>query len=76
MPHITQHVPEIHTILVGVTYMHAILSSAITAVLGFGLGWYIKGRGMTGVQIDLNNVKTDVEALKAKIMPVTPVAIV
>ncbi len=68
-------VPHIQYIMTGVSYMTAIISSLITAGIGFGLGWYVKGRGMTGVKNDLNNVKNDVEALKAKVMPVaTPVS--
>lgn len=44
----------------------------VAVVIAFVLGWYIKGRGMTGVKIDLNNVKTDVENIKSKIFPSTP----
>lgn len=55
--------------------MSAIISSLVSAGVGFGLGWYIKGRGLTGVQNDLNNIKTDVENLKAHVFP-TPVAVV
>lgn len=55
----------------GIPSMVSIISSVVTAGIGFGLGWYIKGRGMTGVQIDLNNIKNDVENLKAKIFPST-----
>jgi hypothetical protein len=53
----------------GYSMISMIVSSAVAAGIGFGLGWYIKGRGMTGVQNDLNNIKTDVENLKAKIFP-------
>lgn len=67
-PHAVAHVkPVIHTILIGVTYMTAAIYSAIALVSGFGLGWYVKGRGLTGVQNDINNVKLDIAALKAKI---------
>lgn len=44
-----------------------IISPVVTLLIGGGLGWYIRGRGMAGVQIDLNNVKNEVEALKTKI---------
>ena len=54
-------------ILPGVSYMTAVISSLVSTAVGFGLGWYIKGRGMTGVQIDLNNVKSEVQTLKDKI---------
>lgn len=58
--------PHIQEVLVGVTYTKALLASAISAAIAFGLAWYIKGRGMAGVQVDLNNIKTDVEGLKNK----------
>lgn len=56
------------------------ISVAVSLLVGGLLGWYFKGRGMTGVKIDLNNVKTDVENIKSKIFPApvvgaaTPVA--
>lgn len=72
--HVAAVAPVIKTVLVGVTYKMAAIYSVISLAAGFGLGWYIKGRGMAGVQIDLNNVKTDVENLKDKVFPVaTPV---
>lgn len=57
----------------GFSMLTLFLSSMTSMGIGFGLGWYIKGRGMTGVQIDLNNIKADVENLKAKFS--TPVAV-
>lgn len=38
-------------------------------LLGIGVGYYLGERGWTGVKIDLSNVKTDVEVLKAKLNP-------
>lgn len=67
LPHIAQHAPLIPT---GVSYMTAFISSLVSIAAGFGLGWYVKGRGMAGVKIDLANVKTDVENLKAKVTSV------
>lgn len=67
--HIAHCAPLIPT---GISYMTAIISSLISLAAGFGLGWYIKGRGMAGVKIDLNNVKTDVENLKSKFNVPTP----
>lgn len=72
------------TVFSGVTYMEAAIAAGVSLLVGFGIGWYIKGRGMAGVKIDLNNVKTDVENLKNKVFPVaiptpvtvTPVAVV
>lgn len=65
--HVAHVKPIIHTMLIGVTYMTAIIASSISLAAGFGLGWYVKGRGLTGVQNDINNVKLDIAALKAKI---------
>jgi hypothetical protein len=69
--HVAHHVhhvaaiqPIIHT---GVSMLTTVISSAVSFLVGGGLGWYIKGRGMAGVKIDLNNVKTDVENLKTQI---------
>jgi len=47
--------------------MDAIISSIISLGVGFGAGWYVKGRGMTGVQNDLNNIKNDITNIKAKV---------
>ncbi len=64
--------PIIQYIPTGVPYMTAIISGVVALFVGAGLGWYVRGRGMTGVQIDLNNIKTDVENIKTKIFPSTP----
>jgi len=73
LPHI-QYVP----LLTGVSYMTAIIAAGIALLVGAGLGWYVKGRGMAGVQIDLNNAKNEVANLQAKISgtqaPVAPAA--
>lgn len=67
--HVAHCAPLIPT---GISYMTAIISSLISLAAGFGLGWYVKGRGMTGVQNDLNNVKVDISNLKAKFDAPTP----
>lgn len=54
---------------IGIPSMISIISSVVSAGVGFGLGWYIRGRGYAGVQIDLTNIKNDVENLKTKILP-------
>lgn len=36
---------------------------------GLGLGYYLGERGWTGVKADMNNLKTDIEILKAKFSP-------
>lgn len=64
LPHIAHCAPMLPT---GISYMTAMISSLISLAVGFGLGWYIKGRGMTGVKIDLANVKADVTALGTKV---------
>ena len=72
--HAVQAMPFIPAVTHGVSMLTSVISSLVALGLGFGSGWYVKGRGMTGVQIDLNNVKTDVENIKAKLTPaVTPV---
>lgn len=75
-PHVAHHAavckPVIQTVLVGVTYMTALIASSIALLSGFGLGWYVKGRGMVGVQNDINNIKTDILNLKNKIDPSAP----
>lgn len=74
-PHVAAHAAVVKPIIIqGYTMISMLISGAVSAGIGFGLGWYIKGRGMTGVQIDLNNIKTDVENLKAKIFPVSVTA--
>lgn len=32
--------------------------------IGLGLGWYLRGRGLAGVEIDLANIKNDIIAVK------------
>lgn len=73
IPHVAHHVATLKPIVIqGYSMFSMLISSAVSGGVMFGLGWYVKGRGMTGVQNDLNNVKQDVEALKAKFSP-TPV---
>jgi hypothetical protein len=45
--------------------LYAVISSVVSFCVGAGLAWYIRGRGMVGVQIDLNNIKNEIEKLKA-----------
>lgn len=56
-----------HTIETGVSMLNAAIASVVSLFVGFGLGWYVKGRGATGVKTDIGNavntVKTDVSAL-------------
>ena len=72
---VAQHAPVakpiIHTVVkmvpVGVTYMNAILASVVSLAAGFGMGWYIKGRGLTGAKIDATNAVTAVEKIPAEV---------
>lgn len=79
-PHVATHVKHvIHSaphlitpIKQGYSMITTLISSAVTGGIMFGLGWYIKGRGMAGVQIDMNNIKTDIVNIKAKLSAPTP----
>lgn len=77
--------PAIHyvtkTVFQGVTYMEAAIASGISILTGFGIGWYVRGRGFAGVAIDIANIKNDIVNLKNKIDPpaatvVVPVPVV
>ena len=48
------------------------ISNLTTAVVAAGLAWYIRGRGMTGVKIDIANAQNEIEKLKSQIAPATP----
>lgn len=68
LPTLAQKCAELNPYVApGITYMTGFIWSGVTLVIGFITGWYTKGRGMTGVQIDLNNVKTDLANLKGKV---------
>jgi hypothetical protein len=57
-------------------YINTGMASMLFGVL---LGYYLGERGWNGVKIDMGNIKTDVEVLKAKVeakinpAPVSPV---
>lgn len=72
--HIAHAAPMIKTVLVGVTYMTAAIASAVSFAVGAGLAWYIRGRGMFGVKVDITNIKNDILGIKSQIAPVAPVA--
>lgn len=53
-------------------YMYSVIGGFASLLVGFGLGWYVKGRGLTGVKTDMTNasnevskVATEVSAIKA-----------
>lgn len=58
---VIQHVP------VGVTYMHAVIASAISILAGFGIGWYVEGRGWFGVKTDASNAVKAVENVPTEV---------
>lgn len=59
--------PLIHTVVTGVSYMTALITSSIVGVLCFALGYYVKGRGFAGIKIDVDNIKKDIENLKVSV---------
>ena len=72
--HVAKHVHHVAPTVIpivkqGHSMLSLIVSNISTAVIVGGLAWYIRGRGFAGVQIDINNIKTDIENLKAKISP-------
>lgn len=75
LPHHIQHIkPMAHAVVTGVPMLYTAISSLVSMGIGFGLGWYIKSRGMAGVKIDIGNIKTDIENLKAKLSAPSVVA--
>jgi hypothetical protein len=68
LPHAVAKCAEIHPIIApGLTYTAGLIWSSIALVIGAVSGWYVKGRGMAGVKLDLDNVKADIVNLRAKI---------
>lgn len=70
--HFPAHTLVPHINILGVPTLTSIITGIVSLAIGFGLGWYVKGRGMTGVQIDVANIKTDILNLKNKIDPSAP----
>lgn len=50
----------------GVSMLTLAISNLSTAVIVGGLAWYVRGRGMAGVKIDIDNIKMDLANLKSK----------
>lgn len=68
LPTLAQRCAELHPYVApGITYTTGFIWSGITLLIGIISGWYVKGRGMTGVKIDLINAKMDVLNLKEKL---------
>ena len=53
-------VAEFHTLKEIV--MTGLITGVVSLLAGFGLGWYVKGRGITGVQTDIGNAEKTVSA--------------
>jgi hypothetical protein len=74
-----QHVKHIApyvapTIMLGYSMLTLVISNLSTAIVAGGLAWYIRGRGLAGVKIDLDNIKMDIANLKGKLSAQTPAA--
>ena len=53
--------PVTHIVHTGIPMLYSIIAVVVSLAAGFGIGWYVKGRGLTGVAIDANNVKAEAE---------------
>lgn len=59
--HATHHIKHVtHT---GVKMLHLVIDTIVSLAVGFGLGWYIRGRGIKGVKTDLSNANSTVTKL-------------
>lgn len=68
LPHAVAKCAELAPVIMpGLTYTTGLIWSGISMVIGFVSGWYVKGRGMSGVKVDLDNLKLDVSNLKDKL---------
>lgn len=65
--HAAHVIKPIQTIITGVPMLTLLISNTLTALVAAGLAWYIRGRGMAGVKIDLANAKNEIEKLKATV---------
>lgn len=59
--HAATHVAAVPFYQQGITMLSAGIASLVSLVIGMGAGWYIKGRGFTGVKTDVSNAVTSVE---------------
>lgn len=68
LPHAAAKCAELAPIIApGLSYTAGLIWAGITLVIGAVSGWYVKGRGMAGVKIDLDNVKSDLDKIKERI---------
>lgn len=69
--HTIHHLPAMKPVIIqGYTFMEMLITNGVTALVAGGLAWYVRGRGITGVEIDISNIKNDIENLKAKVQPI------
>lgn len=47
--------------------IYALVAPVVTLGIGFGAGWYVKGRGLAGVKIDLGNASNEVKTVTTEV---------
>jgi len=70
-PFLLEHASSAAKYIQGIPMITTVISSAVSAAVGAGLAWYIRGRGMTGVKIDMDNAKHEIEKLKSQVSALT-----
>lgn len=61
--HVVHAVPQVFQ---GVSYMTALISSVVSALVGAGLGWYVGKMGYSRVVTEIQNDITEIKAIIAK----------
>ena len=65
--HVVNHPVVKQTIYKEISVLHDIINITLAVIVslpaGFGLGWYVKGRGVTGVKTDITNAENTVKAV-------------
>lgn len=64
--HVAHVAPVIHYIQTGYSMITLVISNLFSAAIAAGLSWYVRGRGVTGVQTDLANAQAELSILKTK----------
>lgn len=69
--HAASHPAVRHTVHKGVSMFKTFIDIVVTAIValpaGFGLGWYVRGRGVTGVKTDIKNVSNEVNKVATEV---------
>jgi hypothetical protein len=47
--------------------IYALVAPVASLMIGFGLGWYVKGRGLAGVKIDASNAANETKSVVAEV---------